>query len=825
MCKRIINTIITIFVISLFSLGLIASLGFETAFAENDPVSGTWGTCTWDIDENGIFTIHPGTGSNTNFVWPVFEGLDYEAVKQVIVRTEGGKAIIAPSDCSGLFMKFTNATSFDLSGLDTTNTKIMTSMFEECSSLESIDISSFDLSNAERLNGLFYKCSSLTSVNFPELSGPNIETIMGMFARCTALRTIELTGLNAPNLTDVSTIFSGCTSLENADLSGWNIPNAKNAVSTFENCKSLVNLKIEGWNAPKLDLLNCIFQSCESLTELDFSSWEEIKPTRMYSAFKGCASLTSLDISNLDASTITDASFCFSGCSSLSVVSISGKYGPKMDLPNNTINGHSDWFSDTDGKWFTSEEIRKNRTTIADTYRKKHMYGEWMIVEEATCIEDGSREKVCETCGDTVTETIPASGHSYGAWEITKEATCQEAGSKKKVCVACGDTITEEIPVKNHTWGESYTVDKEPTCTEKGSKSHHCTECGEIEPGSSVDIDMTDHEYGEWEITKDVTCTEDGSRKKVCKNCGDTITETIVHEGHKYSTEYSIDKEPTCKEEGSRSIHCSVCGAIKEGSSEMITKTTAHTFGDWTIIKQPTTTVKGVKERTCSVCGFTEKQEIEKLPVTEALSIKSLWASEHSVGKVKFKWTKKDGITVTGWNLKYRTRKIGAGGSWSDWTTKSYPASTYEAWINIPVDYVIEIHAQAKGDKTWSTGIITTPAGGKYQAMKTTYVLNTAIRKRVGTSLTMKVGETIKVRPDYEYPVKDYNKRPKLYPNQMLYDVSDKTIISITKPDGSKYTGGMIDGVATIKATKKGTTQIVFRAPNGRTHVTKITVK
>ena len=206
------------------------------------------------------------------------------------------------------------------------------------------------------------------------------------------------------------------------------------------------------------------------------------------------------------------------------------------------------------------------------------------------------------------------------------------------------------------------------------------------------------------------------------------------------------------------------------------------------------------------------------------IGIKSLWASEHSVGKVKFKWTKLDGTTVTGWNLKYRTRKIGAGGSWSGWTTKSYPASTYEAWINIPVDYVIEIHAQAKGDKTWSTGIITTPAGGKYQAMKTTYVLNTATKKRVGTSLTMNVGETIKVRPDYEYPVKDYNKRPKLYPNQMLYDVSDKTIITITKPDGSKYTGGMIDGVATIKATKKGKTQIVFRAPNGRTQVTQITV-
>ena len=219
------------------------------------------------------------------------------------------------------------------------------------------------------------------------------------------------------------------------------------------------------------------------------------------------------------------------------------------------------------------------------------------------------------------------------------------------------------------------------------------------------------------------------------------------------------------------------------------------------------------------------------------LSVKSLWASKHSDGKVLFKWSKKDGVPVDGWSVKYRMRKIGGNAKWSGWTYKDFAADARtETEIKINHDWVIEIHAQGKGDATWSTGIITTPAGGKYQAMKYVHVYNTVTEKRLAetavsgsevkqTSIKLFVGETLEVKPDYEYPVKDYTARPRLYPNQMLYDIKDKSIISIIKPDGSAYTSGMIDGVATIKATKAGTTDLIFRAPNGRTLNAKVTVE
>ena len=205
-------------------------------------------------------------------------------------------------------------------------------------------------------------------------------------------------------------------------------------------------------------------------------------------------------------------------------------------------------------------------------------------------------------------------------------------------------------------------------------------------------------------------------------------------------------------------------------------------------------------------------------------NVKSLWASQHDVGKVLFKWTKESSFNPAGWQVKFRTKKIGSG-SWSGWTEKFFSKDTYLYWCTVPVNYVVEIHAKSKGDSTYSTGIITTPAGGKYQAMKTVYVKDVAKNVRVD-SVTLKVGKSVKLKPDYEYPVKDYKKRPKLYPTQALWDLdaAGKSMLTITKPDGSVYAGGMIDGVATIKGENVGTTNLICRAPNGRTKVIKVTV-
>ena len=282
---------------------------------------------------------------------------------------------------------------------------------------------------------------------------------------------------------------------------------------------------------------------------------------------------------------------------------------------------------------------------------------------------------------DTVDKTfeIVEKDHVWNGGEVTKEATCTEDGVRTFTCKGCGETRTEVIASEGHKYSTEYTVDKQPTCTEKGSKSHHCTVCGDIETGSSVDIDMVDHEYGNWEVTKEATCTRDGSRKKVCKNCGDTITEVITAEGHDWNggkitekatctedgiktytclvcgdtkdeiitalghswdDDYTIDKAASCTEEGVKSHHCVRCDKIQSGSEVSIPKV-AHSYGEWTVTKAASYTAEGTEARTCKHCGAKQERSISKLPkVANTMTVKA------KTNTVKFSKLKKKNQTI-----------------------------------------------------------------------------------------------------------------------------------------------------------------------------------
>ncbi|MDD7158028.1 MAG: hypothetical protein PUH99_03415 [Firmicutes bacterium] len=72
-----------------------------------------------------------------------------------------------------------------------------------------------------------------------------------------------------------------------------------------------------------------------------------------------------------------------------------------------------------------------------DTERHVHEYGEWIVVKEATCGEDGLKEKTC-SCGEKTEEAIPATGEHNYVWTVETEATCGEEGKEKGVCSVCG---------------------------------------------------------------------------------------------------------------------------------------------------------------------------------------------------------------------------------------------------------------------------------------------------------------------------------------------------------------------------------------------------
>ena len=100
------------------------------------------------------------------------------------------------------------------------------------------------------------------------------------------------------------------------------------------------------------------------------------------------------------------------------------------------------------------------------------------VTKPATCTENGVRTYTCE-CGDSYTETIPATGHNYGDFVVTKSATCTEDGVKTKTCANCNDKITESIPKTGHT-SSDWIIDKNAAINVKGSKHKECTVCKKV---------------------------------------------------------------------------------------------------------------------------------------------------------------------------------------------------------------------------------------------------------------------------------------------------------------------------------------------------------
>ena len=205
-----------------------------------------------------------------------------------------------------------------------------------------------------------------------------------------------------------------------------------------------------------------------------------------------------------------------------------------------------------------------------------------------TCTEDGVTTYRCETCGDTYTETTPATGHSYTA--AVTAPTCTEKGYTTYTCTVCGDHYTaNEVAALGHDYAET-TVPA--TCTENGSVTHTCTRCGN---SYTETLPATGHTYTV--SGSEATCTEGGKTVHTCTVCGDTYTETTPALGHDYK---AVVTSPTCTEKGYTTYTCKRCG-----DHYMADEVAALGHDYEAVVTAPTCTEKGYTTYTCATCGDT----------------------------------------------------------------------------------------------------------------------------------------------------------------------------------------------------------------------------
>lgn len=142
---------------------------------------------------------------------------------------------------------------------------------------------------------------------------------------------------------------------------------------------------------------------------------------------------------------------------------------------------------------------------------------------EPTCENPGLTEGIkCSVCGKILKAQKtgePATGHAYGEWTVSEEATCTKEGKKISVCQNCGDTQIETIPASGHR--EEIIPAKEPTCEEPGlTESIRCSVCGEILKEQKTEGEATGHNFGEYKTTKAATALNTGVKTRTCGVCG-----------------------------------------------------------------------------------------------------------------------------------------------------------------------------------------------------------------------------------------------------------------------------------------------------------------
>lgn len=193
-----------------------------------------------------------------------------------------------------------------------------------------------------------------------------------------------------------------------------------------------------------------------------------------------------------------------------------------------------------------------------------------VIVEyqAATCTEPGhTAGAYCADCGEVLEEQeeIPALGHDFpeDGFQVQDEATCEEDGLKTCVCERCGETISEVIPALGH---DPVAEEGTPaTCDKDGLTGEVvCKRCHKVLEEAEV-IPALGHDWGAPVVIEEAKCLFDGEQERTCERCGVTVKEKIPALGH---DPVSVpDVEPTCETSGVRGrVVCDRCGyPIEEG--------------------------------------------------------------------------------------------------------------------------------------------------------------------------------------------------------------------------------------------------------------------
>ena len=417
-------------------------------------------------------------------------------------------------------------------------------------------------------------CSALTGMSIPKsvteigdfgLAGNGLTAVTlpdglqslgrGAFDTCASLTN---TTLPAAITAVPGKCFADCTKLLNVKYAG-----TVTAIGdlAFESCKSLVTAPIP---ETVTEIGASAFTGCTALTDVTLPAGVAAIPD---GCFQGCIALKDMKLPG----TVTSVGHnTFTGCTALKdvrcygappTVEPAGAAEHSFEPAIVTIHYNPDpvygWTLEADGTWQGYKVSSKGACLHTG-------YGTHENTVPATCGEAGRTETICDNCGEVVsTKEIPATGaHTWDNGKVTTEPTETTPGVRTFTCAVCGQTRTETIPATGvHDY--QFTKNVAPTCTADGYDLYTCSGCGATEKRNSKPA--LGHKWDSGTVTTEPTETTPGERTYTCTVCGEVKTEVIPATGahtHKWDAG-KVTTEPTATTPGVRTYTCTICGQTK----------------------------------------------------------------------------------------------------------------------------------------------------------------------------------------------------------------------------------------------------------------------
>ena len=184
--------------------------------------SGTCGSCSWTISDDGIMRVYPTSGTSgtlATYRWPTHAPWwDYrKSVKHLIIEP----GVRAGASCYQLFADMSNCTNFEVTNLDTSTTSSFDDVLRYNSSVTSYDVSTWNTGNATYLGFLFGDCSNLKFLDLSNFYTSNVTNMHSMLSSCSNLESLDISNFDTSRVTDMEYMFHGCSKLKLVKLSPY----------------------------------------------------------------------------------------------------------------------------------------------------------------------------------------------------------------------------------------------------------------------------------------------------------------------------------------------------------------------------------------------------------------------------------------------------------------------------------------------------------------------------------------------------------------------------------------------------------------------------